>query len=371
MGRLTAAEAAEFRRIRAACSQDLDPPELLALVGARLRRFLGADAFCANEVDPATLLLTSAASEGWPTEARAPFLDRVYLRTPAADPGRLLQDGRRTLDVHQVLAGADSPRHDPFFQFHLLPFGYWYDIQLLCAVGGTAHAHFAWSRSFARGRFQDRHLRLLDALAPHVASGLARARLRGALRVAQDGRPGLLVLDDEGRVELANRAAEDWLTAAPPAAGALGFRLLARQAARVVLRGPDLAVAPVTELRHPQTGAPYRIHWEPRADAQGRPRLLVLLEPVRRLDRPETLRRAGLTERESQVALAVVRGLATKELAARLRLSPHTARQHLKRVFGKLGVSSRSELAGLLLGAAVAPGPPSPRSCAGPPPVEG
>ena len=61
MGRFTTAEASEYRRIRAACSQDLDPQALLALVGHRLRRFLGADAFCANEVDPATLLLTSAA----------------------------------------------------------------------------------------------------------------------------------------------------------------------------------------------------------------------------------------------------------------------------------------------------------------------
>jgi DNA-binding CsgD family transcriptional regulator len=98
---------------------------------------------------------------------------------------------------------------------------------------------------------------------------------------------------------------------------------------------------------------------------------MVLLEPVRRLDHPEALRRVGLTDRESQVTLAVVRGLATKELAARLRLSPHTARQHLKSVFSKLGVSSRSELAGLLMGAAVAPGPRDTNNGVGHPPVEG
>jgi hypothetical protein len=71
MGRFTSAEAAEFGRIRALCYQDLGPKELLALVGGRLQRFLGADAFCANEVDAATLLLMSAASYGWPIEARA------------------------------------------------------------------------------------------------------------------------------------------------------------------------------------------------------------------------------------------------------------------------------------------------------------
>ena len=154
-----------------------------------------------------------------------------------------------------------------------------------------------------------------------------------------------------GRVELANSAAEEWLAADTPADGPLGLGLLATQAARVLLHREDLSLSPFTELRHPLTGALYQIHWEKRADARGQPRIMVLLEPVRRLDQPETLRRMGLTERESQVALAVVRGLATKEVAERLRLSLHTARQHIKSVFAKLGVSSRAELAGLLMGA--------------------
>jgi DNA-binding CsgD family transcriptional regulator len=354
MSRLASDEATEFRSIRAACYQGLDATELLALVGRRLQRFLGADAFCANEVDPATLLLTSAASEGWPIEARPLFLDHVYLRTPAADPARLLEACRSTADVHQVLAGLDSPQKDPFFQFHLLPFGYWYNIQLLCAVKGTAYAHFALSRSFVRGCFEDRHLRLLDALAPHIAAALARARLRTALQVTPDGQSGLVVLDEQGRVELANGAAEEWLTPDPPSAGRLSFPLLARQASRVLFDKEKPSVAPKLELRHPQTGAPYRIHWEKRANARGQSRIMVLLEPVRRLDQPEMLRRAGLTDRETQVTLAVIRGLPTKEIAARLQLSPHTARQHIKSVFNKLGVSSRTELAGLLMGAKVA-----------------
>jgi DNA-binding CsgD family transcriptional regulator len=356
MGRFAAAEAAEFRWIKAACYQSMRPQELLSLVGNRLLTFLGADAFCANEVDPATLLLTSAASAGWPVEARSLFVDHVYLRTRAADPGQLLKEGRRTLDVHQVLDHLDSARDDPFYQFHLLPFGYWHNIQLLCAVKGTAHAHFALSRSFARGRFEDRHLRLLDALAPHIASGLARARLREASQVTHDGGAALLVLDELGRIELANRVAEEWLGAEPPHAG-LSLRLLARQASQRRLDSEELPVAPGIELLHPRTGARHRMHWENAVDARGQPRTVILLEPVHRLDRPEMLRRLGLTDRESQVTLALVRGLAHKELAARLGLSLHTARQHIKNAFKKLGVSSRGELAGLLMGAKIAPDP--------------
>ena len=41
---------------------------------------------------------------------------------------------------------------------------------------------------------------------------------------------------------------------------------------------------------------------------------------------------------------ALARGLGTAEIAKDLHLSAHTVRDHVKSVFGKLGVSSRGEL---------------------------
>jgi DNA-binding CsgD family transcriptional regulator len=60
----------------------------------------------------------------------------------------------------------------------------------------------------------------------------------------------------------------------------------------------------------------------------------------------------GLTARERQLVELVVTGLDTKQLAARLCISAHTAKDHLKSVFGKLGIHSRRELLVGLLGAA-------------------
>jgi DNA-binding CsgD family transcriptional regulator len=60
---------------------------------------------------------------------------------------------------------------------------------------------------------------------------------------------------------------------------------------------------------------------------------------------PSTLLR--LTPQELQVARFVAEGRPTREVAAHLFLSPRTVEFHLRNVFTKLGISSRTELAGL------------------------
>ena len=55
----------------------------------------------------------------------------------------------------------------------------------------------------------------------------------------------------------------------------------------------------------------------------------------------------ALTGAEQQVADLVAAGLANREVAERLFVSRYTVETHLKHVFVKLGVSSRTELAAL------------------------
>ena len=55
-------------------------------------------------------------------------------------------------------------------------------------------------------------------------------------------------------------------------------------------------------------------------------------------------RQVLLTRREEQIVALVVDGQRNRAIAERMRLSEHTVKNHLFRVFGKLGVSSRSEL---------------------------
>jgi DNA-binding NarL/FixJ family response regulator len=52
---------------------------------------------------------------------------------------------------------------------------------------------------------------------------------------------------------------------------------------------------------------------------------------------------AALTPREMEVLCAAARGLGNKQIAAELGMSARTVQTHLTSIFGKLGVSSRTE----------------------------
>jgi DNA-binding CsgD family transcriptional regulator len=83
--------------------------------------------------------------------------------------------------------------------------------------------------------------------------------------------------------------------------------------------------------------------WAERARAE----LRASGETARKRD-PSTL--TQLTPQELQVARFVAQGLSNKEVAAQLFLSPRTIDAHLRNVFAKLEITSRTQLARLPLG---------------------
>ena len=79
------------------------------------------------------------------------------------------------------------------------------------------------------------------------------------------------------------------------------------------------------------------VPWAERAEAE----LRASGETARKRD----LSTAGqLTPQELQIARLVTGGLTNKEIAAQLYLSPRTVDYHLRKVFTKLGITSRAEL---------------------------
>jgi DNA-binding CsgD family transcriptional regulator len=94
-----------------------------------------------------------------------------------------------------------------------------------------------------------------------------------------------------------------------------------------------------------------RLRAEPWAE-RARKELRASGETARKRD-PSTL--GELTPQERQIAGLVADGLSNKEVAALLYLSPRTIDYHLRNVFAKLGITSRTQLARLGLGNEGAP----------------
>ena len=59
----------------------------------------------------------------------------------------------------------------------------------------------------------------------------------------------------------------------------------------------------------------------------------------------ETRQRHGLTGRELEIVSAIVAGLSNRDMASQFGISEQTVKHHLTRIYDKLGVSNRLELA--------------------------
>ena len=73
--------------------------------------------------------------------------------------------------------------------------------------------------------------------------------------------------------------------------------------------------------------------------------IAVIIEPAHPRDVVTLLLNSqGLTPRERDVALLVLRGASTQAIGAELHLSVYTVKDHLKSIFDKTGVRSRRDL---------------------------
>lgn len=147
--------------------------------------------------------------------------------------------------------------------------------------------------------------------------GLADRDQSALLRAVELARSSPRVLDRAGALEDAAAlvgppAALRLLTEALDVYEAVGASLWARRV-RASLRAMGARVGVRRERQSPATG------WE------------------------------SLTDTELAVARLVAEGLTNREAAGRLFVSPHTVNTHLRHIFGKLGVSSRSALTAAVL----------------------
>jgi DNA-binding CsgD family transcriptional regulator len=343
-----------FLAVRALCYRGLDFVTLRGAVAERLSRHLHADEFVFLALDP-TSGFPVHAMETWPVEVCFAILEHAFLRSPAVDFGRSALYPQRA-HMFEQLIGDERLADDPYLTKILKPFGYAHEAQVNFAAGGRAWGHLHFNRRTGREPFDERDLTLLEMIAPHVTAALRAARARAALEAGTEPEVGTVLLDTAGRIEVANRAADRWLSR-PVGTGREGW--IAVQAVASLLRvslAEDVEdLIPILTLAGVDPGATYELRAERVRGTDGDPRTLVLIVPRRAADRTDVLQDLGLTPREAEVALAVLRGQSTATIARELALSPYTVQDHVHHACDKLGVRTRRELAALLFGNTMAP----------------
>jgi DNA-binding CsgD family transcriptional regulator len=306
-------------------------------MAAAIKRNVAFDAACLATLDPVTVMWTHCQLEGMDRDhaLEARLFDAEFRRD---DVGKLAEVAQRPLPVSLLCAetGGD-PAKSARFREAYAPAGIGDEARLLLVDGGVAWGSIHLLRATGR-RFAESEARALAQVGPAFARALRHALLRAAAEHADlvdRDPPGLVVMDASGRVLESSAEAERLVGGPvakhlPPAAGAV--------AARALSGCPAAATAPLPE------GGWLVFHGTSLGDRVG-----VLVERARSLELASVVVNAlKLTPRERQVVEEVARGRSTKEISVRLRIGEWTVQDHLKSIFDKAGVSTRSELVAAL-----------------------
>jgi DNA-binding CsgD family transcriptional regulator len=342
------------------CHSGLAVPELQVGVLAALRRLMPVDAAFFATADPGTLLFTGALSEE-PLQAVAPlFLDNEFA---GQDVNRFVSLATTGAPVAS-LDGAtrQNRRSSARYREIMRPLGLGDELRAALRAGPDCWGYLCLHRADSEHGFTAPEAALVERLAPHVAHALRQAvLLYGSPAAGEDSAPGVLVVTDTLDVVAITPEAERLLSLiGPPVAGA---RLpIAVRAVVLALQagGPELSPsrrAPTARVPL-ATGGWLAVHASWLRGRPGEERITVVLQPAQASDTvPLLLAAHGLTRREAEVARLVLRGSSTREMVDAMRISRYTVQDHLKAVFDKVGVRSRRDLAGALMGRAAASPP--------------
>jgi DNA-binding CsgD family transcriptional regulator len=334
--------------------------ELFSGLSARLGRTVSFDAAVWRTTDPGTGLMTApVVVENLDDEGCAVYWDSELL-----DEGvnRFHELARAAVPVAALRASTgDDPARSALYRRHMRPRGLGDELRAVLRADGQPWGTISLFRETRKPPFATADIAFVAALSQPLAE-----RLRGfatpASAAPDAAGPGLLIFDRAGVLVSANNEARHQLAAVPPGPSVpVGLDLhlpaavygIARQAAAVTRTGGSGGA----RIRIRTTAGAWlachasRLRGPDDAPGQGivpgnvAGSVAVVITPATASDvTPLIVAAYRLSARESQITECIARGFATAEIADRLHLSPHTVRDHVKAIFGKVGVSSRGEL---------------------------
>ena len=346
--------------IKRVCYAGLDSVTLREEVARRVARVVPSDQSHFWSLDPDTGLIHHGVSQHPSAEMLAEFVGQRY------------PDDEATHVIDQARAGIVIKRGvGPHMQEMMRRAGLQHDMRALFFTPEAFWGSWCILRGPGAG-FVDREVRFLERIAPHVSEGLKSAALQElALREPEvaddplgeaDATPAYLVLGPRGELVLRTAAAARYLddlgAVGGRIEGLLPFAVLSVRGRLLRIAADGDGVAAVARIRSSgRSGVWYSLRAtlaEP--DASGQSSVVVSIEPVTRRElAPFLFRLYGLSPREREVLLGVVRGEPTKVIAAHLGLSVHTAQDYLDHACEKVGVRGRKALVAKLFRDGFAP----------------
>ncbi|MEU3053544.1 LuxR C-terminal-related transcriptional regulator [Streptomyces griseus] len=329
---------------------------MFAEASAHLRRLMPYDAAVWRVTDPVTGMMTAPIRAENLDEGGCAVYWESELFTENVNLFRDLARARVPVAGLRQTTG-DLPARSTLYETFMRPRGFHDELRAVLRAGGRPQGHISLFRSEGRAAFDAAETRLIASVLPPLAKHL-RSFAEPAPQPLPDAPhgPGLLLFDPNGALLSVNDDALtylDTLPEGPAVPSPQGIRVPAwiqatAMKARAVAQEQDRGRARA-RVRN-RAGRWLVCHASCLREADGGlGASAVVIEPAKSSEIvPLIVDAYELTDREAEVTQHIARGLPTGEIAARLHLSPHTVRDHIKAVFEKAGVSSRGELVGKL-----------------------
>ncbi len=301
------------------------------------------------------------------TPGADPAVEENYVRDLfAGDPFTGLPEGR-VMHLRDFVRTGQQRRNVAYFEF-LRQTSSNEVIGLEISEEDALQLRLRYTRGAGAAPFDAADMARMEALVPHLRIAL---RLFDRLAVGETEQRiyagavermavGVVMLDRAGKVVRLNPLASAILAQADGIA-LKGSRLVledavgARQLQAVLAREPDAAPHTLRIVRPSGTGDLCLVIGEAEApehvSARGGPAKVLFLSDPGRAPSPsiDGIRELlGLTQGEAAIAADVAAGLTLADSAARLGISPNTARAHLRAIFSKTGVKRQSQLMHLI-----------------------
>lgn len=331
-------------RLARLSDSSLDSESVCREALVELRRVIGFDRWCCPLADPDTLVPLSGLAEHDYGPGVPRVLELEYSGTDFAAMDVLARRASPAGSLSSETGGdlARSPRWDQV----LRPAGIGDEAVVACRDGLGC---WGWLKAYRDGTersFAEHDLELLASVGPALGAALRRSLVRDCGPCEAPAMPsGVILLDQELRPVGCTAAAQAWVDVLPAANVYAALGML------------PAMIYPVATLTRVRNGANGSRALERAVDGRwvmieaatlegsGAASVAVTLRGATAGEAFDRLSRTyAFTKRERQVVAALLAGLDTRAITARLFISRHTVQDHLKSVFEKAGVRSRREL---------------------------